>query len=142
MPAKKKKVVRAKAKKELSTDDFPTARELREILMAHAKDFRVVHHEPKRYYLETKGAHYKGKPIMFAAVMMGKAYVSFHLFPLYVKPGAVKSVSPELKKRMQGKTCFNFKAPHAELFRELEQLTKNGWEIFREKSWGLERKIP
>jgi hypothetical protein len=45
----------------------------------------------------------------FGAVKLGKAYVSFHLMPLYMSPTLEKEISASLKKRMQGKTCFNFK---------------------------------
>jgi len=35
-------------------------------------------------------------------------------------------MSPELKKRMQGKSCFNFKEVDEKLFKELARLTKAG----------------
>jgi len=60
----------------------------------------------------------------FGSVRLGKAYVSFHLMPLYMNPRLAGAVSPALKKRMQGKTCFNFKTvPEPELLKELQQLT-------------------
>ncbi len=47
-----------------------------------------------------------------------------------------KGLSPELKKRMQGKTCFNFKTvPEAALLKELKALTKAGMKAFKEKGW-------
>ncbi len=33
-------------------------------------------------------------------------------------------MSPDLKKRMQGKSCFNFKTPDPVLFEELAALTR------------------
>jgi len=72
----------------------------------------------------------------FGSVRLGKAYVSFHLMPLYMSPVMTKSISPALKKRMQGKTCFNFKAvPEPELIRDLTRLTAAGFEHWREKKW-------
>ncbi|MGO8935249.1 MAG: hypothetical protein ACLPLZ_01525 [Terracidiphilus sp.] len=66
---------------------------------------------------------HKGHPMWFGSVRMGKAYVSFHLMPLYMNPPLLKAVSPGLKKRMQGKTCFNFRAaPEPQLLKELRQL--------------------
>jgi hypothetical protein len=35
-------------------------------------------------------------------------------------------MSPELKKRMQGKSCFNFKEVDKKLLSELSKLTKAG----------------
>jgi hypothetical protein len=48
--------------------------------------------------------------LFFGAVMRFKSYVSYHLTPLYVCPEMAKTVSSALKKRMQGKSCFNFHA--------------------------------
>lgn len=71
----------------------------------------------------------------FGSVRMGKAYVSFHLMPLYMNTPLMKTVSPGLKKRMQGKTCFNFKAaPEPQLLKELKQLVKAAM-----KDWASKR---
>lgn len=50
------------------------------------------------------------KPQMFAAVQAKASYVSLHLFPVYTKPDLLSEISPELRTRMQGKSCFNFKS--------------------------------
>lgn len=61
----------------------------------------------------------------FGSVRKGKAYVSLHLIPLYMNPPLLSAVSPGLKKKMQGKTCFNFKAaPEPELLKDIEQLVE------------------
>jgi hypothetical protein len=79
---------------------------------------------------------HKGHPMFFASVRIGKAYVSFHLLPLYMNEALTKTVSPALKKRMQGKACFNFKtAPDAALLKELERLTQDGFKAFDDKGW-------
>ena len=70
------------------------------------------------------------QPLWFAGVRKGKAYVSYHFVPIYACPDLAKGMSPELKKRMQGKGCFNFKSVDAKLFKELGQLTKSGLEKF------------
>jgi len=40
-----------------------------------------------------------------------------------------------LKKRMQGKSCFNFSVPDAKLFKQLAQLTKIGFQRFTSKEF-------
>ncbi len=78
---------------------------------------------------------HKGHPMWFGSVRKGKAYVSFHLMPLYMNPPLMSAVSPGLKKRMQGKTCFNFKtAPEPELLAELGQLVEAA-----KKDWTLKK---
>lgn len=43
--------------------------------------------------------------------------------------------SPELKRRMQGKACFNFKAVDPALFKELAALTKKGFACYKKAGW-------
>ena len=40
-------------------------------------------------------------------------------------------MSDELRKHMQGKACFNFKAREPALFKELKQITKNGYQAWK-----------
>jgi hypothetical protein len=44
-------------------------------------------------------------------------------------------MSPALKKRMQGKACFNFTAIDRELFEELEQVTERGYQAWKKIGW-------
>jgi hypothetical protein len=56
--------------------------------------------------------------------------------PLYMNPALTQTISPALKKRMQGKTCFNFKArPGPEVLSELTKLTAAGLKQWGEKKW-------
>ena len=81
-------------------------------------------------------AQHKGQPMWFGSVRLGKAYVSFHLMPLYMCPALNQDISPALKKRMQGKTCFNFKMlPEPELTAELKRLTDASIKLWGEKKW-------
>src|SRR5712692_5117878 len=86
---------------------------LKPVLAKYAKRMSVKADTPIEYTLVTKSAspfhQHKGQPLYFGSVRLGKAYVSFHLMPLYMCPVLTKSITPGLKKRMQGKTCFNFK---------------------------------
>ncbi len=49
----------------------------------------------------------------------------------YCFPELLKGMSPELKKHMQGKACFNLTAPDPAFFRELAALTAAGARQFR-----------
>ncbi len=102
----------------MSADLFDT---LRAILAKHRAGLSVSHDEPGHYALNRPVA---GKPPKFvAAVQVKKSYVAFHLFPVYRDPGLLDGITPELRARMQGKSCFNFKSPDPALFAELEILT-------------------
>ena len=72
-----------------------------------------------------------GREVWFGAVGTRKNYVSYHLMPVYRFPELLKGISPELKKRMQGKACFNFKEVDEKLFAELARLTEEGYKRFK-----------
>ena len=55
--------------------------------------------------------------------------------PLYACPDLLNSISPELRKRMQGKSCFNFTAIDKALFAELKRLTRAGYQRFKQAGW-------
>ena len=61
--------------------------------------------------------------IPVAWVQVGKAYVSYHLMGVYGNSKLLAGVSEQLRSRMQGKSCFNFKEVDEVLFEELERLT-------------------
>jgi hypothetical protein len=48
------------------------------------------------------------------------------LMPVYAVPELLKGMSPELKKRMQGKACFNFTSIEPGQAKELGALTRAG----------------
>jgi len=113
---------------------------LKPVLARHVKRLAVKTDTPTDYTLVTKSAspfpQHKGQPMNFGSVLLGKAYVSFHLMPLYMCPVLLKTISPALKKRMQGKTCFNFKSdPEPELIAELSQLTEASLKQWGETKW-------
>jgi len=83
---------------------------LKNMLKPYEPDFQVKRDAADNYYLETVKAD--GTPEMFAAVQIKKSYVSFHLFPVYLDPALLDGMSDALRKRMQGKSCFNFGPKH------------------------------
>jgi len=79
---------------------------------------------------------HKGHPIDFGSIRLTKAYVSLHLMPLYMCPELTQTISPALKKRMQGKTCFNFKTdPDPDLITELQRLVVAGFKLWSARNW-------
>jgi hypothetical protein len=113
---------------------------LRSVLHAHQDRLAIKADTPAEYTVLTRRPspmpQHKGQPMYFGSVRWGKAYVSFHLMPLYMCPTLIGLISPALKKRMQGKTCFNFKtAPEPALLGELEALTLAACRNWSEKNW-------
>jgi hypothetical protein len=101
---------------------------LKRVLAEQRSRLAVSVNTTREYTLVTKSPspypQHTGKPLWFGAVKVGKAYVSYHLVALYMNPALSKTVSVGLKRRMQGKACFNFKVPpEPELLGELKRLT-------------------
>ncbi len=97
---------------------------MREILEPYRSTL-VVSEREGGVTLELQG--YEGKPWGYVAgTRIGKRYVSFHLMSVYSDPELMASMSPGLRKRMQGKSCFNFTKIDEPLFSELETLTAKG----------------
>src|SRR5215469_74460 len=124
----------------MATDFAAVFAALKPILASHAKRLVVQTDTPTEYLLVTKSPspfpQHKGHPMQVAWILLAKAYVSFHLMPLYMSPALTGSISPALKKRMQGKTCFNFKdTPPPELIAELKLLTETGVQQWAERNW-------
>ncbi len=68
------------------------------------------------YLLNTLKSGKNKKPHFFGAVQIKKIYVSYHLMPININPSLLDSVNKDLKKRMPGKSCFNFKVVKTIIF--------------------------
>src|ERR1041385_191630 len=100
--------------------------QLKSIFKPYAKKMDVSQDTDQCYMLDTRYIMKNKQPLCFGGVRLGKNYVSFYLMSVYASPDMLKNMSPELKKRMQGKSCFNFKEVDKKLFKELKLLTKAG----------------
>ena len=118
----------------------PVFAALRPILATYEERLAVKVDTSVEYTLLTKSPspfpQHKGRRLYFGMVRLGKAYVSFHLMPIYMCPALAKSLSPALKRHMQGKTCFNFKvAPEGPLIADLARLTEAAFQEWVERKW-------
>ena len=100
--------------------------QLKSIFKPYAKKMDVAQDTDSHYMLNTRFIMRNKQPLCFGGVRTGKNYVSFYLMSVYASPELLKDMSPELKRRMQGKSCFNFKQVDKKLFSELKTLTKDG----------------
>ncbi len=112
-------------------NEFPLVFEqLKKILKPFAPQLTVKTDSADTYYLDGPYSEKWKKELFFGSVHVKKNYVSFYLMPVYMYPDLLKNISPELKKHMQGKSCFNFKKVEPDLFKELKALTKTCYRTF------------
>jgi hypothetical protein len=104
---------------------------LRAILEPYRGRFAVAADGPGGLALHLRGL--EDQPHGYVAgVRPGKRYVSFYLMPVYGFPELATDMSPELRRRMQGKSCFNFTTVDEALMAELEALTAQGVDRYEE----------
>lgn len=108
-------------------------KELRGILAHYGTRLNVVHDKPGHYSVDTYTIGPNERPIHFGSARIGKNYVSYYFMPMYA--GITDGLSPALKKRMQGKACFNFKEVDDALFDDLKTLTKRGYLAWKKLEW-------
>lgn len=73
--------------------------------------------------------------MFFAGLMTKKDYIGFYFMPIYTHPSKFEDVPPELKKCLKGKSCFHIKKPDALVLKQIEDLLKKGYEVYREEGW-------
>jgi hypothetical protein len=113
-------------------------RRLRDTLAPYRDRFSV-HESEQGLMLEIPGQ--EGQTWGFVAgTRLNKHYVSYYLMGVYAQPELLDSVSPELRRRMQGKSCFNFTKVDETLLGELQQLTSRSIEGYTERVGVLERR--
>jgi hypothetical protein len=121
---------------------------LRKILEKHSAALAVKSNSPTHYSLigsvgpaalRAWGGKLNKPVIPVAWVQVGNAYVSYHLMGIYGNTRLRDSMSKELKARMQGKTCFNFKVVDEKLFQELDKVTAQSIAAFRKAGYIAEQ---
>ena len=104
---------------------------LRAILVLYEAQLVRTAASDNGYSLDTHYILPNKQPLFFGSVQLHKNYVSFYLMPVYVFPDLLNGISDPLRKRMQGKSCFNFRQPEPALFEELAALARAGFERYR-----------
>lgn len=89
------------------------------MLRDHAGGLATTRDDAEQLYVQTPGEAAE----FFGAVMRKKSQVAYHLMPLYRDTELLNNIDPALRKRMQGKSCFNFTRVDDALFAELADLT-------------------
>jgi hypothetical protein len=101
---------------------------LKTILEPYAHRMHISADGPTGFSVDRAPESERSPSTWFAAVRLGTRYVSYYLMPVYGDPTLLDSVSPDLRRRMQGKSCFNFTTVDERLLGELQALTRAGYE--------------
>jgi hypothetical protein len=102
---------------------------LRAIIQPYAPHMYVTSDLDTAYSLDTRHVMANGQPLFFSSVMIRKNYVSFHLMPVYAFPDLLDHAG-DLRTRMQGKSCFNFRQLDDAQVAALAALVRRGYERY------------
>ena len=107
------------------------------MLQPYASKMHLADERPGMYGLDMAPEGQRDPSTWFAGTRLGERYVSYYLMPIYVQPALLDGISPELRRRMQGKSCFNLTNVDEPLLAELERLTAASYEATGgDPSWG------
>jgi len=109
---------------------------LKNILKRYELVLRIEQDTEDGYSLNAPVLGPNNKPLFFGAAQIKKNYVSFYLMPVYMYPDLLDGISEQLKRRMQGKSCFNFKTLDESLMEELSTLTQRSFERLQQEEMG------
>jgi len=113
----------------MADDDFERLFErFKGVLAPYAARMHVSADDPRMFGVDMAPEGERDPSTWFAGTRLGKRYVSYYLMPIYVRPALLDGISPELRRRMQGKSCFNLTKVDETLLAEIEALTRSGYE--------------
>lgn len=129
------------------TDLEKIYQEIKEILQKNSQEFMETEEyldskakikKPGYHLYGTEEKSYYGrKPqqMYIAGVIQQKNYVSFYFTPIYSHAEEFKDISPELRKFLKGKSCFNINKTTPPLLEEIEHVLKKGIDKYKEIDW-------
>jgi hypothetical protein len=103
---------------------------LKALFAPYAPHLTVTADDATTYMLEGAYSSAMKRAMFFGGVRHGKSYVSVYLMPVYTNPELLSPISDRLRKRMQGKSCFNFNQPEPDLFADLALLVHAGFKNY------------
>jgi hypothetical protein len=77
----------------------------------------------------------KKKELWFASALVQKGYVGFYYMPVYSDNTIKKMIRPELLKCLKGKACFHIKKFDKEIFSQIKEALKIGYDSWHKRGW-------
>jgi hypothetical protein len=116
-------------------DRSATYAALKALFAPYASRLSVTADDETTYMLDAAYSSVMKRAMFFGGVRYGKNYVSLHLMPVYTNPELLSPISDRLRKRLQGKSCFNFNQPEPDLFADLALLINASFKKFEAEGY-------
>jgi hypothetical protein len=89
----------------------------------------LISHKP----LEIQGR--KRDELWFTSILIQKGYVGFYFMPIYGYKKLGEQIHPQLMKCLKGKACFHIKKNDEELYAQITEVMKLGYEAYKKSGW-------
>jgi hypothetical protein len=77
----------------------------------------------------------KREELWFASALVQKGYVGFYYMPVYGDNEIKKLIKPELLKCLKGKACFHINKFDKEIFSQIKDALKTGYDCWQKREW-------
>jgi len=118
----------------------PIFEEIRKLLIPYEKGTMKLSGgtEGKVVLISKKSVEILGRKrdeLWFASALVQKGYVGFYYMPVYGDNEVKKLIKPELLKCLKGKACFHIKKFDPEIFLQVKEALKIGYECWQKRRW-------
>ena len=111
---------------------------LKDLLRSQQPHLQVKVDTPEQFEVigtkEIMQGRQKVEGATFASIVPKPKDVRLYFFPIYTDKEFF-SPSPELQKKLKGKSCFHLKKIDETLFQEIQKMIEKGVEVYKEKEW-------
>jgi len=113
---------------------------IKKLLMAHEKGVLKIHggEGGQIFLISHKEVEINGKKrpeLWFASALIQKGYVGFYYMPVYGYKKLGEQIHPELMKCLKGKACFHIKKNDENLYKQIDEALKLGYEGYKKLGW-------
>ncbi len=77
----------------------------------------------------------KPQQTYLAGITMQKNFVGLYIMPIYSHTQLTRNLSPQLRKMLKGKSCFNVNQADSAILSEIDKLLKEGKAIYKKQGW-------
>lgn len=117
----------------------PVFDEIKRLLTPYAKGtIKILASPGKVTLISKKPVEILGRrkeEVWFASALVQKGYVGFYYMPVYGDTKLKELIKPELLKCLKGKACFHIKKFDKQIFSQIEEALRMGYDLWHERGW-------
>lgn len=73
--------------------------------------------------------------VYFGGIVLRGKYISLYNMAIYMNKKLTENLSPALKKKLSGKSCFHLTELNDSMISEIEGLFENSYQYYKDNNW-------